>query len=332
MTFSMTQYKAVSNWLFFCAFMVFAMAVIGAVTRLTESGLSITEWKPITGTLPPLNEAEWEHQFALYKNSPEFAAKHFWMDLSDFKKIFFWEWLHRLWGRSIGLVYVVPLVWFAVRRELPKGWGWKFTALLALGGLQGFIGWFMVQSGLIDRPSVSHFRLALHLGMALLLFAVLIWFALDLRKTTHPANPVPRFAAWGWGVLALVSTTILWGAFVAGLDAGMIYNEFPKMGAGFVPSDFGDPLTSAAGVQFVHRWLAVVTLFAVLGYAWLMRGSSKLVLALALMVVVQVGLGLGTLLTQVNLHLAASHQAGAAILLGLLVALLQGYHAQKRRD
>jgi cytochrome c oxidase assembly protein subunit 15 len=311
--------------------MVFAMAVIGAITRLTESGLSITEWKPISGALPPLNEAAWLHQFELYKNSPEFAAKHFWMELSDFKKIFFWEWLHRLWGRSIGLVYALPLLWFVVRRRLPKGSGWKFAALLALGGLQGFIGWFMVQSGLIDRPSVSHFRLALHLGMALVLFAALIWLALDLRNgaPVHP-KPLPRCAAWGWGVLALISTTIIWGAFVAGLDAGLIYNEFPKMGAGLVPTDFGNPLTSAAGVQFVHRWLAVGTMLAVLGYAWLMRGSSKLVPALAAMVLVQVGLGFGTLLTQVNLHLAASHQAGAIILLGLMMALLQEQHVIKR--
>ena len=311
--------------------MVFAMAVIVAITRLTESGLSITEWKPISGALPPLNEAAWLHQFELYKNSPEFAAKHFWMDLSDFKKIFFWEWLHRLWGRSIGLVYALPLLWFVIRGRLPKGSGWKFAGLLALGGLQGFIGWFMVQSGLVDRPSVSHFRLALHLGMALVLFAALMWLGLDIRKgAPSQPKPLPRFAALGWGVLALISTTILWGAFVAGLDAGLIYNEFPKMGAGFVPSDFGNPISSAAGVQFVHRWLAIITMLAVLAYAWLMRGSSKLVPALAAMVVAQVGLGLGTLLTQVNLHLAASHQAGAIILLGIMIALLRDQHATRK--
>lgn len=327
----MKQDKTISNWLFLCAFMVFAMAVIGAITRLTESGLSITEWKPISGALPPLNEAAWLHQFELYKNSPEFAAKHFWMDLSDFKKIFFWEWLHRLWGRSIGVVYAGPLVWFALRRRLPHGTGWKFAGLLALGGLQGFVGWFMVQSGLIDRPSVSHFRLALHLGLALVLFAALIWLAREVRNVSPITKPLPRFAAWGWGVLALIATTILWGAFVAGLDAGMIYNEFPKMGAGFVPTDFINPFTSAAGVQFMHRWLAIGTMLCVLGYAWLMRGSSRLVPALAVMVVVQVGLGLGTLLTQVDLHLAATHQAGAIILLGLMVALLQGQHAQRHK-
>lgn len=311
--------KTISNWLFFCAFMVFAMAVIGAVTRLTESGLSITEWKPISGALPPLNEAEWQHQFDLYRQSPEFAAKHFWMDLHDFKKIFFWEWLHRLWGRLIGLVYAVPLVYFMIRRQVPKGWGWKFAALLGLGGLQGFIGWFMVQSGLVDRPSVSHFRLAIHLGMALLLFAVMLWMGLRMRDGETPRQKASSGLWAGWGVLSLVSVTIIWGAFVAGLHAGLIYNEFPLMGGGLVPPDFGNPLTSPAGVQFTHRWLAVITLLAVLAYAYSTRHRNRIAPYLAAMAVAQVGLGLATLLTQVDLHLAATHQGGAMVLLALLI-------------
>lgn len=313
----MTTSRTISNWLFLCAFMVFAMAVIGAVTRLTESGLSITEWKPVTGALPPLNEAAWQHQFDLYKNTPEFAAKHFWMDIGDFKKIFFWEWLHRLWGRAIGLVYVLPLLWFMVRRQLPQGSGWKFAGLLALGGLQGFIGWFMVQSGLIDRPSVSHFRLALHLAMALILFAALFWLALDLRA---PAlrKKASRLSHAGWGVLALLSVTIIWGAFVAGLDAGQIYNTFPLMGDGLIPPDFINPVTSAAGVQFTHRWLAIGTMIAVLSYAFAAR-KERVVPFLALMAMTQVALGLATLLTQVRIDLAAMHQAGAIILLALMI-------------
>ncbi len=313
-------YQAISNWLYFCAFMVFAMAVIGAITRLTESGLSITEWKPITGALPPLNEAAWQHQFHLYQQTPEFAAKHFWMEIGDFKKIFFWEWLHRLWGRAIGLAYVVPLIYFAVRRQLPKGSGWKFLVLLALGGLQGFVGWFMVQSGLIDRPSVSHFRLAIHLTMALILFAALLWMGLRMRNLTLPRIKATKFVYCGWGVLAMLSTTIIWGAFVAGLDAGMIYNQFPLMGDRLIPSDFGDPLHSAAGVQFTHRWLAMTTMIAVLSYAYLTRNRTRLAPYLGVMVLVQVGLGIATLLTQVQLHLAASHQGGAMILLALMVA------------
>lgn len=314
----MTAARSISNWLILCAFMVFAMAVIGAVTRLTESGLSITEWKPVAGVLPPLNEAAWQEQFERYKNTPEFAAKHFWMELGDFKKIFFWEWLHRLWGRLIGLVYALPLLWFWTRRQLPQGTGWKFAALLALGGLQGFIGWFMVQSGLIDRPSVSHIRLALHLSLALILFAFLLWLALDLRTPTSRQKS-SRLSHAGWGVLALLSLTILWGAFTAGLDAGKIYNSFPLMGDGLVPPDFINPLTSAAGVQFIHRWLAVTTMVAVLLYAAATRRKTRIAPFLAMMVLVQIGLGLATLLSQVQIGLAAFHQAGAITLLALLI-------------
>ncbi|MGZ9107231.1 MAG: COX15/CtaA family protein [Micavibrio sp.] len=314
----MTATRTISNWLILCAFMVFAMAVIGAVTRLTESGLSITEWKPVTGALPPLNEAAWQEQFERYKNTPEFAAKHFWMEIGDFKKIFFWEWLHRLWGRLIGLVYALPLLWFWMRRQLPPGSGWKFIALLALGGLQGFVGWFMVQSGLIDRPSVSHIRLALHLSMALVLFAFLLWLALDLRDPT-PRQKSSRVSHTGWGVLALLSLTILWGAFTAGLDAGKIYNSFPLMGDSLIPPDFINPLTSAAGVQFIHRWLAVITMMAVLTYAAATRKKTRVAPFLAMMVLVQIGLGLATLLSQVQIGLAALHQAGAITLLALLI-------------
>ncbi|MBI2234436.1 MAG: COX15/CtaA family protein [Micavibrio aeruginosavorus] len=315
----MTSNRAISNWLLLCCFMVFAMAVIGAVTRLTESGLSITEWKPVAGALPPLNEAAWQHQFDLYKQTPEFAAKHFWMELGDFKKIFFWEWLHRLWGRSIGLVYGLPLLWFALRRRIPKGQGWKFLGLLALGGAQGFIGWFMVQSGLIDRPSVSHFRLALHLGMALLVFALMLWIALDFRRDLQRHGSRGPHIAFGWFVLAFLATTIVWGAFVAGLDAGMIYNTFPRMGAGLIPPDFGNPHSSPAGVQFTHRWLAITTFFMVMLYAFINRRDSIALLA-GVMAVVQVGLGIATLLTQVNIALGAMHQAGAIVLLGIMLA------------
>lgn len=300
--------------------MVFAMAVIGAVTRLTESGLSITEWKPVTGALPPMNEAAWEHQFALYKNSPEFAAKHFWMNLEDFKKIFFWEWLHRLWGRAIGLVYALPLLWFWARKKIPNGYGLKLLGLLALGGLQGFVGWFMVKSGLVDRPSVSHFRLATHLGLALVLFSAMLWLALDLRRDTAIKTRISKYAPWGWALLGLLSTTIIWGAFVAGLKAGLIYNTFPMMGDHLIPTDFGNPLTSAAGVQFIHRVLATVTVLGVLCFAWMTRHENKLAPWIAFAVIAQFGLGVLTLLTQLDLHLAATHQAGAITLLGLTIA------------
>lgn len=299
--------------------MIFAMAVIGAVTRLTESGLSITEWKPVTGALPPLNEAAWQHQFDLYKQSPEYAAKHFWMELPDFKKIFFWEWLHRLWGRMIGLVYAVPLCWFLLRKQIPRQNLWKYAGLLALGAAQGFLGWFMVRSGLIDRPSVSHFRLAAHLSLALLLFSLIWWLALSLRDNiAERASSCIR--AYGWACLALLSITIVWGAFVAGLDAGMIYNTFPHMGEGFIPPDFGNIYSAPAGVQFTHRCLAITTFCALLILAWYRR-NDRVSLLLACMAFVQVGLGISTLLTRVDIGLAALHQAGAITLLALLLTV-----------
>ncbi|WP_435641016.1 COX15/CtaA family protein [Micavibrio aeruginosavorus] len=327
---STAPHRKIAVWLFICCFMVLSMAMIGAVTRLTESGLSITEWKPIAGALPPLNEEAWQAEFDLYKQTPEYDAKHFWMQLSDFKKIYFWEWLHRLWGRAIGIVFAVPLVWFAVRKQIPPGYGLKFIGLLALGGAQGFIGWFMVQSGLIDRPSVSHFRLSLHLFMAALVFALMLWLTIGLwrgtaRKITTPKSTIIT----GWIALAMVSITIIWGAFVAGLDAGMIYNEFPHMGAGLIPPDFrthatiiGDIMQNPAAVQFTHRWLAITTLCVTGLYIWLRTKSGAVtgdVAALGAMILIQVGLGIAALLTQVDIHVATAHQAGAFILLGLLL-------------
>lgn len=305
--------------------MVFAMAVIGAITRLTESGLSITEWQPVTGILPPLNEAEWMAEFELYKQTPEFQHKHFWMELDDFKNIYFWEWLHRLWGRLIGIVYAVPLIWFWVRKQIPQGYGWKLTGLLALGGLQGFVGWFMVMSGLVDQPHVSHYRLALHLGIAFIIFGLLLWVGLDLwhkdRLRAAPAPSKPHLMAHGLAGLGLLSLTIIWGAFVAGLNAGLIYNSFPLMNGHFFPPEpfmgVSAPFEQHAWVQFIHRWLAIFSAFVLLAYAWRARAT-----ALGIMVVIQAGLGILTLLTHVHLHVATAHQAGALILLTLLIVSL----------
>lgn len=326
-------HRTLAIWLFTCCFMVFAMAVIGAITRLTESGLSITEWKPVTGTLPPMSEAAWASEFALYQQTPEYAAKHFWMELDDFKKIYFWEWIHRLWGRLIGLAFVIPLVWFAARKSIPRGYGWPLLGLLALGGAQGFIGWFMVQSGLVDRPSVSHFRLSLHLSMAALLFGLLMWMGLGLWRGTARAitAAAPRATIIsGWAALIATSITLIWGGFVAGLDAGMIYNTFPDMGGGITPPDFrthatlmGDILNNPAAVQFTHRALAMLTLALTLGYAILhIRTHGRVggdIACVAIMVIAQVILGIITLLSQVSLHAATAHQAGAFILIGLLL-------------
>jgi cytochrome c oxidase assembly protein subunit 15 len=306
------------RWLFVCAAMVLMMAVIGAITRLTESGLSMVEWKPLIGAIPPLSESKWHRVFDLYKQTPEFIQKNAWMGLADFKTIFFWEWFHRLWGRLIGLVYALPLIWFWVRGMIPPGFKGKLLFALFLGGLQGVMGWIMVKSGLIDRPSVSHYRLAAHLILALAIFGYLLWLAFSLRDSR--ALKI-NLSALGLTSLFMVTLTIIWGAFTAGLDGGMLYNTWPLMGGHWVPPDVtavtalhSDP----AGVQFMHRWLAVLAAVVTLVYAWKTNRG-----ALAAAVFCQVALGMATLLSQVYIPVAAAHQAGAFIVFALLLHALR---------
>ena len=323
--------KPIVIWLSFSAFMVFAMTVIGAITRLTESGLSMVEWRPLIGALPPMNEAEWVRVFELYQQSPEYQKVNSWMELEDFKNIFFWEWFHRLWGRLIGVVFALPLLFFWVRGMIPQGYKLKFIGMLILGGLQGVMGWYMVKSGLIDIPAVSHYRLAAHLSLALLIFALLIWLALSVSGAHR--QPDKALYRHGLGVLGVLALTIFWGAYTAGLDAGLLYNDsFPKMGGSWLPPDFHqyasvwqNLLENPSGVQFMHRWLAILTVLSVLSL-WthgMMRGQGfNALFALGFMVIVQFGLGLATLFSSVHIHTAATHQAGAVILLGLLVTCL----------
>jgi cytochrome c oxidase assembly protein subunit 15 len=323
--------KSLRIWLVASAAMVFVMAIIGAVTRLSEAGLSMVDWRPILGWLPPLSQEDWKQAFAAYKQSPEFAQKHFWMGLDDFKRIYWLEWLHRLWGRLTGLVYIVPLLVFWLRGMIPKGHGRALSLLAVLIGVQGVLGWYMVKSGLVERPSVSHYRLAAHLGLACVIYALMIRALVRLSR--QPALLWPRgMMAHGLAGLALLAVTIVWGAFVAGLDAGLIYNSFPDMGGALVPPELGDSGLAAlhdnrAGVQFIHRWLGMLTALVLIGL-WAhgaMRGIvHPLLFALALAAIVQAGLGILTLLTQVWLPLAALHQAGALIVLTVLIMLLAG--------
>jgi cytochrome c oxidase assembly protein subunit 15 len=302
-------------WLFFCAFMVMAMTGIGAVTRLTESGLSITEWNVVSGTLPPLNEEAWLVEFDKYKASPEYIHKNAGMSLEEFKGIFFWEWFHRLWGRVIGITFA---------GIIPKEDRLKYLGLLVLGGGQGALGWFMVKSGLVDRPSVSHFRLAAHLSLALTIFSALLWMGLrqlDLAKLSITTS----LRTHGIFALICVAVTIVWGAFVAGLDAGMIYNTFPLMGDGIAPTELGNTpfLYDPASIQFTHRMLAMFTGFVVFAYGLRFSQHHKSIgYAIAAWVWVQVGLGITTLLTVVNIHVATTHQLGAIVLLSLLIVSL----------
>lgn len=319
-----TCYKSISNWLFFVAAMVLAMAVIGAITRLTESGLSMVDWRPVTGALPPLNEEQWLREFAQYQQSPEYIKKNFGMELSEFKQIFFWEWFHRLWGRLIGIAYALPYLYFLIRKKIPQGFKLKLFIGLVLGGLQGLMGWYMVKSGLIDRPSVSHFRLAAHLGLAFVIYAYLLWLAFDIRNLKAVGGTFCQ-KRHGWITFSILGITIIWGAYVAGLDAGLVYNTWPKMGPHWIPPELASFLsifTDPVAVQFTHRWLAIIASFFILTFAWRIKSF-----ALSGMVLVQVGLGIATLMTQVNIHLAAAHQFGAFILVGLMV-----YHLHRLRN
>lgn len=327
--------KALYRWLFFCCFAVFCMIIIGAITRLTESGLSMVDWKPLLGVLPPMNEAQWQEKFELYQDSPEFQKKNFWMEMSDFKNIFFWEWFHRLFGRLIGVFYAVPFVFFLIRGWIPSGYKLKLFGLFLLGGAQGLMGWYMVQSGLVDNPAVSHYRLAMHLSLAFLIYALMFWLGLTFYKQDRGSVSNPDSRLFGFSVFATFSlcATIFWGAFTAGLDAGLVYNDsFPKMGGRWIPEEvfFYDPMwltffENHAGVQFIHRWLAMVTcaivvLFVV--FAMKRGRTEKSFGMLGVFVFFQFGLGILTLFSGVSLPIAVAHQGGAVILLSLVVLCL----------
>jgi cytochrome c oxidase assembly protein subunit 15 len=322
--------RAISWWLLAVAALIFCMVVVGGITRLTESGLSIVRWEPVSGTLPPIGEAAWQAEFAAYRQSPQYQLINNGMTLGDFKNIFFWEYVHRLLGRLIGLVFALPLLWFAWRRAIPQGYGWKLVAILALGGLQGAIGWWMVASGLVDRPEVSHIRLAIHLLTALTIFSATVWVALDLRALARdPAAPpatLPTLAIWTLCALAL---QLMFGAYVAGLDAGFAYASWPKMGDEWFPS--GTPMLSPwlanlvdnpIVVQFIHRWLAfgvAALVVALAAGAW--RAGRKLHAATLLAAVTaQILLGISTLLSGVAIEIAASHQGMAVLLLAAILA------------
>ncbi len=333
--------KMIYRWLIACCFMIFAMAVIGAITRLTESGLSIVEWKPVLGVLPPMSEGAWQAEFQKYQATPEYIQKNAGMTLQEFKQIFFWEWLHRVWGRLIGIVFAVPFAFFAFRGWIAKADIWKYFGLLFLGGLQGFVGWFMVQSGLVDRPFVSHYRLALHLSLALLIFSLTLALAQTVLRKIKTMQTLPvsgLFYAHGWASLFIVSITIIWGAFVAGLDAGLIYNEFPKMGDGFLPPEMWhmspawiNIFENHAAVQFTHRIFAFLSFITVLSFAvkcLLQNPHFYPALYLGVLVTLQVCLGIATLVSGVALPLATLHQAGAlALLAGLIICLMRLYRS-----
>ncbi len=325
--------RAVAIWLFAVAAMIVGIVVVGGITRLTNSGLSITEWKPITGIIPPLNAAQWQAEFANYQRIPEYTQLNSGMTLDGFKAIFFWEYLHRVLARTIGLAFAVPLIWFAVRKRIPAGYGWRLTALLSLGALQGAIGWWMVSSGLAVRTDVSHIRLAVHLMTALVTLAGIVWTALDLIALHRSPLAAPaRLATPAVVALALLFVQLVYGAFTAGLDAGYAFASWPLMGDALFPA--GVPMlapgwTNAVDnpvvVQFIHRWFAFA---AAAGLLWLAvratKAGSQAGFWVVGLVTLQVMLGIATLMTGVQIHVAVAHQANAAL---LLIAAVFAAHA-----
>ncbi len=316
--------------------MVLLMVVIGGITRLTESGLSITEWQPVTGVLPPLDAAQWQAEFDKYRAIPQYRAIHADMTLSDFKLIFFWEYLHRLWGRLILVVYVVPFLYFLLRGRVSGSLAPRLIGLLALGGLEGPLGWYMVKSGLAGRIEVSQYRLAAHLLLAAIIFAAMLRVALDLLRSRPERAAAPRQAILRrglTGVIGLVFLTLVAGAFVAGLRAGYVDNTFPLMEGRFAPAAYWhltpwylNWFENVTAVQFDHRLLAEVTWTAIAAL-WLyglrldLPGRARTALhALVAMATVQASLGIATLLLVVPLPLGVAHQAGAMLLLAAAVA------------
>jgi cytochrome c oxidase assembly protein subunit 15 len=335
--------RAVGTWLLVCAAMVFVMVLLGGITRLSGSGLSIMEWKPLMGALPPMSTAEWERVFALYREISQYKNVNHGMSLSEFKGIFWWEYSHRLWGRLIGIVFFLPFLWFLLRGYLRKAWAPKLGAIFLLGALQGGIGWYMVASGFEERDSVSQYRLVLHLGLALVIYALILWCALDLLRpralagNASVARPLRRHAIL---LLALVAAELALGGLVAGLHGGLIYNDFPFMNGDWIAPDvlsmspwWVNPTENPVTAQFLHRigaGLVTITLLWLVLRIWrgdlpeALKARSGILLAA---LVLQGGLGISTLMLAVPLPLAVAHQGGALI---LLTATLYTLHGLKR--
>ncbi|GJM60519.1 COX15/CtaA family protein [Persicobacter diffluens] len=335
-----TYSRGVYYWLLAGCVLIFTMVVIGGITRLTQSGLSMTDWRPVTGMLPPMSDTAWQVEFSKYKQSPEFQKLNYHFELEDFKSIFWWEYIHRLLGRLIGMVFFFPFVAFAFMGQLKNGLLKRCLLILALGGAQGLLGWYMVKSGLVDKPYVSHYRLAAHLMLALLTMVVTFWTALqvrfhDYKKSLVLSNQLKAYALVG-GFIGLIVLQLVYGAFVAGLKAGHVYNTFPKMGDVWIAESvtamspwIKNFFEGLAGVQFIHRWLGMALLVIAMvlaGYAFRtdqLRNQQKYgIYAMLAFVLVQVTLGIFTLIYNVPVSLGVIHQAMAVfVLLSAVYAL-----------
>lgn len=337
--------KPVRIWLYCLAAFVFVMVLVGGATRLTESGLSITSWKPISGIIPPLSDADWQAEFEAYQQIPQYEENFAgWMGVAEFKLIFWWEWIHRFLGRMLGFAFAIPFVVFVAQRRIPKSLIAPLVGLFLLGGFQGFLGWWMVSSGLSELTYVSQYRLAAHLCAACALMVALIWVARSLEPEATGARPGRGWVMAVWGLLALIFVQIGAGALVAGLHAGLIYNTWPLMDGALIPNGlfaldpawknvFEDIMT----VQFNHRMVAY--LIAIYAFVMWLVGRRKpgfsgihvWIPAIALTVLLQVVLGIATLLSVVNLPVALGHQALAFLLIGIVTAYAADIHRLSRR-
>jgi cytochrome c oxidase assembly protein subunit 15 len=323
---------ALARWLWAVALLVVIVVGVGGITRLTESGLSITEWRPVSGVLPPLKEADWIAEFEKYKQIPEYKEINLGMTLAGFKAIFFWEWLHRILGRMVGMAMLVPLAWYAWRRAIPAGYGGRLLALTSLVGLQGALGWWMVASGLEYRVDVSHFRLAAHLLTALFLLAGLVWTARDLDALARDAAARPaRLTGGGIAVISILFVQLLLGAWVAGLNAGFVASSWPLMNDHFVPEGIdwsggawqaltNDPFL----IHFLHRWWSWIAALALLLLARTLSrsGAKRDAGLLVAFVAVQLLLGIWTVISGVSMWVAVAHQVVGAILVATAAAAL----------
>jgi heme a synthase len=326
--------RQIAAWLLVCCLILFSLIVLGGVTRLTGSGLSITDWKPVTGVLPPFTEQAWQSEFDLYRASPEYQKVNRGMSMAEFKVIYGYEYAHRLLARLLGLAFAIPLAWFWIRGQIPPRLRWPLLGILGLGMLQGYMGWYMVKSGLVDIPRVSHYRLGAHLGLALLIYGAMLWTALGLLRPR--TGPTPGHLRRGLQPLLLVLVvTIMSGALVAGLRAGMMYNTFPLMGGQWVPDGllamtpaWRNWVENPIAVQFAHRLLGLGTLALVL-FLWARslrmpatRVQRVAIHALAAAAIAQATLGITTLLMVVPVSLGAAHQGGAVVLLSMALLAL----------
>lgn len=329
-----TDKSAVNKWLLLVSLMVVIMVIIGAVTRLTDSGLSMVEWRPLVGSVPPLSETEWVRVFEKYKAFPEYQKVNHQMELSEFKRIFFWEYIHRLWGRLIGLAFIIPFLYLGIRKKIAKKLYPKLIVALILGGSQGVLGWYMVKSGLISNPDVSHYRLCAHLLLAFFILSYLTYIRLTLKHADRVFTLSNKMKGLVALFAVLLVAQIIYGAFVAGLDAGLTHNNFPKMGRHWIPTEVNianilnfEMFNNTVFVQFIHRKLGWILLFLI---TFMFVKSKKLdnvlqkksISHLTLMIFIQFVLGVSTLLLYVPISLGVIHQFGALILVLFLTNTL----------